>query len=548
MDNVLNGLGRQPATVAVPASGQVSIDALMGDTRWVVPTDGPLVLTYSFPYANGINPQFEAGSGYSNLLEPQASFGLDAAQRQGVRDALSYWSGVANIDFQEVTETNTSAGTLRFAWTNRSNGPAVAWAYGPHDSRAAGGDVWLGAGTSLGLLADDAWHPGGEGYATLLHEIGHALGLKHPFDGAPQLGEEDSQQYTVMSYTEHPHGLFLDVTQTSTPTGTLFSAVLKRIEPDTAMIYDISAIQYLYGARHTSSTSDDVYSFNPEVPFLRTLWDAGGSDTISVAPFSRGVKIDLNPGSFSSITVPSDALPNGFPSPPQATYDGTDNLAIAFGTIIENVIGGSAADIIIGNASNNRLQGGGGNDSLAGGTGIDWAIYTSSRASTSLAIGTDAVAVSNPEGSDILVGIERLEFSDRKVALDLSPTGNAGQAALMLGVLLPASIAQSPPVVGLAIGLVDSGLSLPELSQWVVDNGILAQLAGSNEPVDIARLAVLNVLKTGDAQLVDLALSFMDGRQSDLTPAGFLAFVADLELNRVAIGLAGLQQTGLDFL
>ncbi len=45
-------------------------------------------------------------------------------------------------------------------------------------------------------------HPAGEhGYTTLIHEIGHALGLKHPHDGAPNLPSgEDNHTNTVMSY------------------------------------------------------------------------------------------------------------------------------------------------------------------------------------------------------------------------------------------------------------------------------------------------------------------------------------------------------------
>ena len=41
------------------------------------------------------------------------------------------------------------------------------------------GDIYIGLDPQNGAVA-----PGGFGYATLLHEIGHAIGLKHPFEGA----------------------------------------------------------------------------------------------------------------------------------------------------------------------------------------------------------------------------------------------------------------------------------------------------------------------------------------------------------------------------
>ena len=102
-------------------------------------------------------------------------------------------------------------------------------------------------------------------------------------------------------------------------------------------------------------------------PFIRTIVDAGGTDTISVANFARGCLIDLREGCFSSIRIPSDPLPPGYVENNPGIYDGTDNLAIAFGTRIENAVGGSGTDRLVGNTLANRLDGAGGNDTLVGG-------------------------------------------------------------------------------------------------------------------------------------------------------------------------------------
>lgn len=82
------------------------------------------------------------------------------------------------------------------------------------------------------------------------------------------------------------------------------------------------------------------------------------------------------------------------------------------------------------------------------------------------------------------------------------------------------------------------------------DGGILAALAGSNQPADIARMAVRNVLKILEpvAALVSTLAAYMDGRAANYTPAQFLGIVAGLELNQAAVGLVGLQQTGLEFI
>lgn len=545
MPNILNGFDQQPDTTAVSLTGIRSIDALLGDTRWANASSGKLVLTYSFPYANSSVAYFAPGLNYSSSGEPQSAFGLTVVQQQAVRDALTQWSRITNIEFVEVADSSTSAGVLRFAWTNKSEGNAAAWAYEPNDYFASGGDVWLAAGSSLGRAQNKDWLPGGAAYATLLHEIGHALGLKHPFEGTPTLGADDSEKYSLMSYTAHPNGLFLDVTQTASRVSYLAYAV----QPDSPMMYDVAAIQYLYGVNTQATAGNDTYTVVPDVPFIRTLWDAGGIDTLNAAAFVRGVRIDLRPGSFSSLTIPSDTLPTGVTwsaPPPTPTYDGTDNLGIAVGTVIENAIGGSGDDVIIGNDANNRLQGGPGNDRLDGGAGIDTAVFGATRAASALSRAAGGFLVNGPDGSDTLLNIERLQFSDRKVALDLGTSAAGGRAALALGVLLPSGLT-NPQIVGVVIGLADQGLDVTGICQWVTDNGILASLAGSTRPADVARLAVRNVLHTQDAGLVDLALSFMDGRKTVLTPAQFLGAVAVLDLTQQAIGLVGLQQTGLEF-
>src|SRR5690606_18332270 len=49
----------------------------------------------------------------------------------------------------------------------------------------------------------EPWREGSYNFLALLHEIGHALGLTHPFDGDDRLPSSvDNRLYTVMSYTE----------------------------------------------------------------------------------------------------------------------------------------------------------------------------------------------------------------------------------------------------------------------------------------------------------------------------------------------------------
>ena len=91
---------------------------------------------------------------------------------------------------------------MRFGWTDHhrkiGDNHAAGWASSP-----SGGDVWLY--NKNGVPADDALGIGkNTGAMTLLHEIGHALGLNHSFEGnvfSNQNKHLESSQYTVMSYT-----------------------------------------------------------------------------------------------------------------------------------------------------------------------------------------------------------------------------------------------------------------------------------------------------------------------------------------------------------
>jgi Ca2+-binding RTX toxin-like protein len=175
-------------------------------------------------------------------------------------------------------------------------------------------------------------------------------------------GFEDSEQYTVMSYTLHPHSLF-------TQLGADGQIHYRDIEPSTPMLYDIAAVQYLYGANMQTRAGDDVYRFSPSKPFLECIWDGGGSDTISVAAFTLGCTVDLRAGHFSDLAILP--APVDMPGWKQPTYDGTDNLSIAYGATIENATGGHGGDMLIGNDAANALRGAGGDDTLSGGPGAD---------------------------------------------------------------------------------------------------------------------------------------------------------------------------------
>jgi Ca2+-binding RTX toxin-like protein len=355
------------ASSTVSSSGKVYIDALLDGDKWggaIVNGGSALTISYSFPWSNGSTAIFSGpdGAAYSSNGEQTATqhFKLNATQQAAATNALLTWSNVANINFQLVTETSTNVGDIRFAFSSAASLSNIwGYAWGPNSYWPSGGDIWINASHG----SDSDWSLTSYNFEALIHEVGHALGLKHPFDDGVKLSTAlDNSNNTVMSYT-HTKNVY----PSAGLVNGIYDFVSYYIYPETPMVFDIAAIQYLYGANNNYKTGDDTYTFDPATPFIKAIWDAGGKDTISVSNFSLACEIDLTPGSYSSIHYPKPADTGGV----TVTYDGTNNLGIAFNCIIENAIGGSGNDKLTGNTANNSLDGGSGNDTLYGGAGND---------------------------------------------------------------------------------------------------------------------------------------------------------------------------------
>lgn len=476
------------------AASDIRVDALLGALAWARPAgSAALEITYSFPGPSSVWSSGQGQYGAGGSAEPQTFSPLGEELRASVRAALQAWSDVADIRFVETTDDAAGSGVLRFAYT----APAVAeqsHSYGPAAGDKAG-DVWLNARADWSTLG-----PGSYAASTLLHEIGHALGLKHPFEGAVTLPpDQESYANTLMSYTAWA--------------GTPGSWVSH--EPSTPMPYDVLAIQALYGANRAHRTGDDVYTWTEGQACFETLWDAGGVDAIEWRSESQGALIDLNAGHFSELGAPLRYGLDGSPD----SWASARTVAIAFGTVIENATGDGGDDTLIGNAGANVLTGRGGNDHLDGGAGIDCARYSGPRAAASIELLPASMqheaSVSAPgQGTDTLAGIERLLFDDLAHAFDVDPTGNVddprtkgeGGNAGKAYRLYQAALARTPDLPGLGywIRVIDDGGSLYDIATGFIDSNEFRQAYGSD---------------TTDRQFLTVIYRNVLGREYD--PAGF---------------------------
>lgn len=447
-------------------SGDYRIDALLrgAEYRWNagLPYGTQTVVSYAF--SDVLPAQYQGMPDY--VVTGGGSYtyaSLDEAHRAIARSEFAILAeAVPGLRFFETSDADAAVITIS-AYTPGADtlGNSDANGYVPNGADTQGnlrasGDLWFRA-TSTKYDLSYTWN----GFQVqpvqfadmVLHEIGHAIGFKHPgnyhqdgsgSDAPPYLpAAEDDSLKTVMSYNGD------------------FAGPLPRP-------YDLLAAEFLYGS--TVPAND--------------LWLLANDGNTVVRGSSLNELILARPAS-------------------------------------ENIDGGAGVDIV--RYAGNRSA------------------YAIAKTAAGYSI-TDTAA----GGTDTLANVERLSFSDKTIALDLTPIGSAaGDAALLLGAVLGRDLMLSKTaLLGAVIGLLDQGFTLRDLSGAVMRLDIWGVLAGGGSNSEIATYLLRTV--TGSipsaSELAAAVASLNNDRQGD-----FLWHLAESAANQTQIGLVGLSQAGLEY-
>ena len=420
----------------LPSSQMPQVQALLSGKKWE-----DKVITYSFNET--IPPEYyETGDKLTRNWHP-----FTDNERQIVHNIFAKLAQQIDIEFVEVSE----GGEIRYNKIDMDSSKTGFSYYPDSNGRKLAGDVFI----ANDYDENGSNAPGTDAWLTFVHETGHALGLKHPFEGTHQLSdEEDNTLYTVMTYTAKgttkiEFSYDNEVCRAHFPINTA---------PDAYQLYDIMALQSIYGANTHTSTESDTYDLSQlsHNGKYALIWDAGGNDTIDLSKTDGENHIFLKDGTLSSVDLDSierqiDRAVSYFvmhgcekthakewvesvfddPDVQRFLYMGENNLAISQGVRIENVITGNGNDIIYDNALDNIIKSGGGNDQIylseggydivMGDSGND-RVYLDGISSDYLVYHADAdrwlLEAVNTENSHIeLWGVETIVFDDGSFSL-----------------------------------------------------------------------------------------------------------------------------------
>ena len=227
------------------------------------------------------------------------------------------------------------------------------------------------------------------------------------------------------------------------------------------------------------------------------------------------------------------------------------NITNYEGSVANNVLVGSdGVDQLLGLAGNDRFYSSKGNDTYDGGEGLDGITFNGSRSNFKLSKSGGNWVIQDlrdgdaNEGTDTLIGVERLGFGDEAVALDFDPGDSSYSTVLMIGAAFGKALV--PTYFGVGVELFDQGATSAEIAQTIADLKLIESTIGTEDTTAWINHVYKNLVGVEpDPLSLGLVSNLLE--TGAYTRASLLEFAAGLPLLEAQVDMTGLQTDGLTY-
>ena len=470
-------------TTSITLSNNEYINSILwGGQKWDL-TDSENTLKYYF-----VPPSDNYPNEIYGILRSKPELKIwSNYEKEQIKKGLKKWTDLVGIEIEEAQNERSSH--LKFYITEEILG-FLAFQVGPTGDSYQGVGLYVRYTEYYSKYWSDTLDEGGFGFTTILHEMGHAVGLAHPHDQgggssifpgvdhSGDLGDNDLNQnvFTVMSYN--------DIGTDFNPSGVESWTTGFAKGP---MAFDIAAMDHLYGLSEnykldtTETSNDSQYIISDSINGYVCLYDVSGEDTILFeVSTSTAIVIDLRPA-----TLKNEVGGGGFVS---RLDDSNVGYTIPSGTSIENAETSEGDDIIY--ATNNirhKINGGGGTDTVI--YSGDYKDYIISVSESGV---IEVVKNGNSAVIDELTNIEKLQFNNITITKEQIENGDSIDSNLSYNVRVVNSVEEEIKynVVENIINIENKNLAIEDIKillnithTWIGD--LIITLEHNGKPVTL---------------------------------------------------------------
>ena len=320
------------------------INGILWGTKWTnIPKDE---ITYTINWGNSLKKSIIEDEKVIEFIEPT----MDT--RNSVFQCMNDLAEFINLKVRYTEDINETI--LSFNFLNGDKVGYLGYAIPPNPNYNSNRiDEYDDTPGNIFIKYDKFmnFQKGSYNYITIVHELGHAMGLAHPFDNGGtstvydgvqtsfgDFGDYDAnlQPLTIMTYNDISSPYVPDTSDSTTGFLATFGPI------------DIVTLQFLYGKNTNFNIGNNTYKFpsNSDGKMWETIWDSGGINTIDASTSNTNTIINLNDATIKDNTKLAGTF---------LSYNIFGGITISKGTKIHNVITGTKDDTITGNEHNNKI-------------------------------------------------------------------------------------------------------------------------------------------------------------------------------------------------